>query len=143
MKKGILVVCSIFIIFLAGAVFVLTANKGNVSGVDRIVGSSARYDESLINEACHVVEQKFAEEFEGCTLTELRYDTDIENRFSEEIERYQKEKNQELIVLLSTFCTDENGGDSGFNPNDTYTNWQWHLVRTADKKSWEIVAWGY
>ena len=27
----------------------------------------------------------------------------------EEIERYHKEKNQELIVLLSTFDTDENG----------------------------------
>lgn len=44
----------------------------------------------------------------------------------EEIERYHKEKNQELIVLLSTFDTDENGGDGSFNPNDTYTNWQWH-----------------
>lgn len=61
----------------------------------------------------------------------------------EEIERYHKEKNQELIVLLSTFDTDENGGDSSFNPNDTYTNWQWHWVRTADEKSWEIIGWGY
>lgn len=60
-----------------------------------------------------------------------------------EIERYHKEKNQELIVLLSTFDTDENGGDGSFNPNDTYTNWQWHLVRTADEKSWEIIGWGY
>ena len=61
----------------------------------------------------------------------------------EEIERYHKEKNQELIVLLSTFDTDENGGDGIFNPNDTYTNWQWHWVRTADEKSWEIIGWGY
>ena len=60
----------------------------------------------------------------------------------EEIERYHKEKNQELIVLLSTFDTDENGGDGSFNPNDTYTNWQWHLVRTADEKSWKIIGWG-
>ena len=62
---------------------------------------------------------------------------------AEEIEKYHKENNQELIVVLLTFDTDEKGGDDGFNPNDTYTNWQWHLVKTADKKSWEIINWGY
>ena len=75
----------------------------------------------------------------ACTLTELRYDEDVENRFTEEIEKYHKENNQELIVVLSTFDTDEKGGDGGFNPNDTYADWQWHLVKTADKKSWEII----
>ena len=90
-----------------------------------------------------MVEQKFANEFEGCTLTELRYDEEVENRFADEIARYATEENQELIVLLSTFNTDEKGGDGSFNPNDTYTNFQWHLVRTADKKSWEIISWGY
>ena len=24
-----------------------------------------------------------------------------------------------------------------------YANWQWYLVKTADKKSWEIINWGY
>ena len=59
----------------------------------------------------------------------------------EELEN--EENNQELIVVLSTFDTDEKGGDGGFNPNDTYANWQWYLVKTADKKSWEIINWGY
>ena len=45
-----------------------------------------------------------------------------------------KENNQELIVVLLTFDTDEKGGDGGVNPNATYTNWQWHLVKTKDKK---------
>ena len=56
---------------------------------------------------------KFAKDFEGCTLTELRYDEDVENRFAEEIEKYDKENNQELIVVLSTFDTNEKAGDSG------------------------------
>ena len=60
-----------------------------------------------------------------------------------EIEKYHKENNQELIVVLSTFDTDEKGGDGGFNPNDTYVNWQWYLVKTAEKKSWEIINRGY
>ncbi|MBS7335742.1 MAG: DUF4829 domain-containing protein [Eubacteriales bacterium] len=142
-KKGIIAIGAILVILVVGTVLVLTGNKGNVSNVNRVVGYSALYGDHLINEACRVVEQKFADEFEGCTLTELRYDEEVENRFAEEIEKYHKENNQELIVLLSTFNTDEKGGDGGFNPNDTYTNWQWHLVRTADKKSWEIISWGY
>ena len=142
-KKNIIAICAALVILGMAIVLVLTENRGNVSNVNRVVGYSALYDDKLINEACRVVENKFAEEFEGCTLTELRYDVDVENRFAEEIERYHKEKNQELIVLLSTFDTDGKGGDGSLNPNDTYTNWQWHLVRTADKNSWEIITWGY
>ena len=41
-----------------------------------------------------VIEKKFAKDFEGCTLTELRYDEDVENRFAEEIEKNHKENNQ-------------------------------------------------
>ena len=47
-----------------------------------------------IKEAFDVIEKKFAKDFEGCTLTELRYDEDVENRFAEEIEKYHKENNQ-------------------------------------------------
>ena len=142
-KKNIIAICAVCVILGVAAVLVLTGNKGNISNVNRVVGYSALYDENLINEAFDDIEKKFAKDFEGCTLTELRYDEDVENRFAEEIEKYHKENNQELIVVLSTFDTDEKGGDGGFNPNDTYTNWQWHLVKTADKKSWDIINWGY
>ena len=142
-KKGIIAMCAVLVIFVVAMAVVLTDNKGNVSNVNRVVGYSALYGDTLINEACSVVEQKFAKEFEGCTLTELRYDEEVENRFVDEIAWYATEENQELIVLLSTFNTDEKAADGGFNPNDTYTSFQWHLVRTADKKSWEIIGWGY
>ena len=142
-KKSISVICAVLIISGVATVLVLTGNRGNVSNVNRVVGYSALYGENSINEAFDVIEKKFAKDFEGCTLTELRYDEDVENRFAEEIEKYHKENNQELIVVLSIFDTDEKGGDGGFNPNDTYANWQWYLVKTADKKSWEIINWGY
>ena len=142
-KKSRIAICAVFVILGVAIFLVLTGNRGNVSNVNRIVGYSALYDETSINEACDVIEKKFAKDFEGCTLTELRYDDDVENRFTEEIEKYHKENNQELIVVLSTFDTDEKGGDGGFNPNDTYADWQWHLVKTADKKSWKIINWGY
>ena len=142
-KKRIIAICAVCVILGVAAVLVLTGNRGNISNVNRVVGYSALYEENSINEAFDLIEKKFAKDFEGCTLTELRYDEDVENRFAEEIEKYHKENNQELIVVLSTFDTDEKGVDDGFYPNDTYTNWQWHLVKTADKKSWDIINWGY
>lgn len=142
-KKSIIAICAVLVILVLAAVLVLTGNRGNVSNINRVVGYSALYGENSINEAFDVIEKKFAKDFEGCTLTELRYDKDVENRFAEEIEKYHKENNQELIVVLLTFDTDEKGGDGGVNPNATYTNWQWHLVKTKDKKNWEIISWGY
>ena len=142
-KKSIIAICAVLVILVLAAVLVLTGNRGNVSNVNRVVGYSALYGENSINEAFDVIEKKFAKDFEGCTLTELRYDKDVENRFAEEIEKYHKENIQELIVVLSTFNTDEKGGDGSFNSNDTYDNWPWYLVKTADKKSWKIINWGY
>ena len=142
-KKSVIAICAVLVILVLAAVLVLTGNRGNISNVNRVVGYSALYGENSINEAFDVIEKKFAKDFEGCTLTELRYDKDVENRFAEEIEKYHKENNQELIVVLSTFNTDEKGGDGSFNSNDTYDNWQWYLVKTADKKSWKIINWGY
>ena len=142
-KKSIIAICAVLVILVLAAVLVLTGNRGNISNVNRVVGYSALYGENSINEAFDVIEKKFAKDFEGCTLTELRYDKDVENRFAEEIEKYHKENNQELIVVLLTFDTDEKGGDGGVNPNATYTNWQWNLVKTKDKKNWEIISWGY
>ena len=38
--------------------------------------------ENSIKEAFDVIEKKFAKDFEGCILTEFRYDEDVENRFA-------------------------------------------------------------
>lgn len=99
-KKSIIAICAVLVILVLAAVLVLTGNRGNVSNVNRVVGYSALYGENSINEAFDVIEEKFAKDFEGCTLTELRYDKDVENRFAEEIEKYHKENNQ-LGVLIT------------------------------------------
>ncbi len=143
-KKSILaVIIAVLIICIISTVIIILGSKGNTSNVNRVVGYSALYGDKLINNAFDVIEKKFVDEFEGCELIELRYDDEVENRFAEEIMKYHVENNQELMVVISSFSTDAKGGDGSFNPNDTYENWQWHLVRTADKKSWEIINWGY
>ena len=93
-KKSIIVICAVLVISGVATVLVLTGNRGNVSNVKRVVGYSALYGENSIKEAFDVIEKEFAKDFEGCTLTELRYDEDVENRFAEEIEKYHKENNQ-------------------------------------------------
>ena len=131
------------IVCVLGLIFALKVNRGDISNVNRISGYSALYSEELINKAFDEVEKTFAKEFKGCKLTELRYDEEVENKFAEKMMKSDLEKGRELIILLSEFDTDENGGDGGFNPNDTYANWQWHLERTSDKKDWEVIGWGY
>ncbi|MBQ4544996.1 MAG: hypothetical protein II996_05450 [Oscillospiraceae bacterium] len=123
------------------------SQEGNKKPVDNVqinytIGHSEIYDENSIKEAFSAVEKKFSEQFVGCTLTELSYNEEIENRFADKRAEYATESNLELIILLSTFTTDENGGDGSLEPNATYTDWQWHLVRSADNKSWEVRDWG-
>ena len=48
----------------------------------------------------------------------------------------------EVLVFTSTFDVDESGGDGSLNPNDTYRNWKWILVRTNGGE-WEHVDHGY
>ena len=143
MKKKWISIIGVVAVCVVATIVLLNGTKGNISNVDRVIGYSALYGEDLINKAYDVIEKEFAKEFDGCTLTELRYDAEVENKFADEIMRYATEYDQELIIVVSAFNTDEKGGDGGFNPNDTYTNWQWHLVRTEDKTSWEIISWGY
>ena len=81
-KKTIIAICAVLVSLGVAIVLLLIGNRGNVSNVNRVVGNSAFYSESLINEAFDVIEKKFAKDFKGCTLTELRYDEDVENRFS-------------------------------------------------------------
>ena len=119
---------------------ITTKSKGDISNVNRIISYSCYYDKELINNAFDIVMEEFANEFEGCTLVELRYD---EQAVITEIGNYIYENNRELIVLFSTFNTDAKGGDGSLNPDDTYTNWKWYLVRTEDMQSWEIIDWGY
>lgn len=46
------------------------------------------------------------------------------------------------IVLLSSFDVDSSGGDGSLNPNSTYSDWKWILVRT-DGGKWQHVDHGY
>lgn len=120
------------VVLLAGC------SVGDVSHADRVVGESELYTESEIKSAMNKVMGFFMAEFEGCTLTELRYD---EEKVGERQRAWAEEYGAEVIVLLASFDVDGSGGDGSLNPNSTYTKYQWVLSKTMF--GWEIRDWGY
>ena len=81
----------------------------------------------------------FNENFKGCTLKEIYYAGDNENYFKEILQQYGAD---EAIVLTSTFDVDGSGGDGSLNPNSTYKDWIWLLVRNKQGE-WKHVDHGY
>jgi hypothetical protein len=99
------------------------------------------YREQEIDDAKDIVKRKFKSEFKGCVLTDLWYDEDVSISSSDE---WTKQYNaDEAIVLLSNFDVDSSGGDGSLNPNETYTDWQWILVRNKENSKWTLKTWGY
>ena len=121
-------------------VFSLVACGGNVKDVKTTDCLSEIYSDAEIESAIDVAINYFKKNFEGCTLTEISYLGDDKlNDWQEFAERNDAD---DVIVLVSSFNVDASGGDGSLNPNSTYTNWKWILVRTNGGK-WEHVDHGY
>ena len=82
----------------------------------------------------------FKENFDGCKLRELQYIGDEKN--NDYLDFATRNGAEEVLVFTSTFDVDESGGDGSLNPNDTYKNWKWILVRRSGGE-WEHVDHGY
>lgn len=116
---------------------------GNVKSVERVARSTDRYTEANILAAFNAIETEFASEFEGCTLEEVRYDSEVETRHLDEMLVHGQKGKGDLIVVLSEFTTDWRAADGGFSPNDRYEDWQWILTRPSQGAPWKVVDWGY
>ncbi len=114
--------------------------KGDVSDVQRIIMPSEQYTKGEIEDAMDIAITYFRKHFEGCTLLTMEYDQS--KTLSAEYANAAQFDAEEAIVLLSSFTVDENGGDGSFNPNSTYTRWQWILTRNG-RGAWELKTWGY
>lgn len=101
---------------------------------------SAIYTDAAIENAMAAVTAFFETEFRGCTLTELRYPGDaLSDLFTQWAREYRA---YEAIVLYSTFDTNASGGDGSLEPNTTYEDFQWILVRDSGG-TWEVKTYGY
>ena len=87
-----------------------------------------------------LIKKEFKSDWKGCTLTEIYYAGDD---CSKDHQDWADRNNaEEVIVLLSSFDVDSSGGDGSLNPDSTYDDWMWILVRTNGGQ-WQHVDHGY
>ena len=121
-------------------VFSLSACGGNVRGVKTHHVDSEMYSQDDINSAIDTIKKEFKSDWKGCTLTEIYYAGDD---CSKDHQDWADRNNaDEVIVLLSSFDVDSSGADGSLNPNSTYDNWNWILVRTNGGQ-WQHADHGY
>ena len=124
---------------MAMCLVLLTAcGGGDVRNVKRETGTSELYSDAQIHSAMDEVLDFFQKEFDGCTMTEIRYD---EEKYAERQRKESENYGREVIILLTDFNVDSSGGDGSLNPNSTYRNYQWKLTKTLF--GWELQDWGY
>lgn len=126
------------VILLFGAVF-SGCGGGDVRYVNFGMGESEVYTEEEIQKAMDLVLRHFSREYAGCTMTDLWYDEEYSLEQADDwAEQYEA---TEAIVLRSNFDVDGSGRSASLNPNDTYQDYNWILVRNGG--AWELKTWGY
>ena len=139
-----------FIVLVAvvgGISLLIVSQFGKSSNAQVSIGESNKFTEEEINEAVSKVKRKFWG-FEGCELTEIWHAEAESNKITEDYLKYGggSEKNidpDNVIGLLSNFDVDASGGDGSLEPNSTYPEWNWILIRDSKSKKWRIETWGY
>lgn len=133
--KRTMVICLLLIM-----VFILYGGGGNVKNVQAHEVQSELYSKADIDSAIAVIQKEFSTYWKGCTLTEIYYAGDDISKASQEWA--DRNNADEAIVLLSSFYVDSSGGDGSLNPNSTYSDWNWILIR-SDNGTWAYVDHGY
>jgi len=136
-------------IFFIIVVFSLASCKqaGKTNDVSVNIGKSDTFSEEEIKNAASCVKKKF-QDFHGCTLTKLWYEEEKSNTLIKEYQSNGKGsvngmQAENVIVLLSDFDVDSSGGDGSLNPDATYSDWIWILIRDSKTDNWRVDDWGY
>lgn len=143
MKK----VISFFSIILIVFSLVGCNPAGKTNDTKVTIGKSVNFSEKEIEYATECVKEKF-KNFQGCNLTDLWYDEDKSNTLVDDYLKYglgseNGSTAENVIVLMSNFNVGFSGGDGSFEPNSTYADWQWILVRDSKTSKWKVDDWGY
>ncbi|PYF08429.1 DUF4829 domain-containing protein [Ureibacillus chungkukjangi] len=138
----------IIVVAVVGGTAILLMNQlGKSNNAQVSIGESTKFSEVEINEAVSKVKRKFWG-FRGCELTEIWYTEAESDKIAEDYLNYGdgSEKNidkDNVIGLLSNFKVDSSGGDGSLEPNSTYTEWRWVLIRNSENGKWHVKDWGY
>ena len=133
MKKRmrIILLCTLTVLCLVGC-------RGDVGETAYQIGESSLYSEQEIQAAMDAAVREFRKEYQDCKLLDIRYSE--EKTLSESAYWAEKGEKSRVMVLLSDFEVGDHA-DAGFNPNDTYRNWQWILGNEGT--GWKLLSCGY
>jgi beta-lactamase regulating signal transducer with metallopeptidase domain len=119
-----------------------------VSNEDIIIdiGQSTKFTEEEIIQAINTVIGDF--DFKGCILKKVWYDEEKSDYATKGYLGTGKGsvngvKSENVIIVFSEFDVDSLGGDGSFEPNLTYDDWQFILIRDNNTSDWRIDDWGY
>ena len=142
MKKIVIYLSMILMIFsLVGC---NQNNKPTNIKVD--IGESTKFSKEEIDNAVDCLKRSF--DFEACTLTKIYYNEEISNTAVEDYLQFgngsvNKVKAENVIVLLSDFDVDNSGNNPVLNPGETYTNYNWILIRDDKNSNWKVDDCGF
>lgn len=142
MKKIVIYLSMILMIFsLAGC---NQNNKPTDIKVD--IGESTKFSKEEIDNAVDCLKRSF--DFEACTLTKIYYNEEISNNAVEDYLQFgngsvNKVKAENVIILLSDFDVDNSGDNPVLNPGETYTNYNWILIRDDKNSDWKVDDCGF
>ena len=142
MKKIVIYLSMILMIFsLVGC---NQNNKPTDIKVD--IGESTKFSKEEIDNAVDCLKRSF--DFEACTLTKIYYNEEISNTAVEDYLQFgngsvNKVKAENVIVLLSDFDVDNSGDNPVLNPGETYTNYNWILIRDDKNSDWKVDDCGF
>ena len=142
MKKIVIYLSMILMIFsLVGC---NQNNKPTNIKVD--IGESTKFSKEEIDNAVDCLKSSF--DFEACTLTKIYYNEEISNTAVEDYLQFgngsvNKVKAENVIVLLSDFDVDNSGDNPVLNPGESYTNYNWILIRDDKNSDWKVDDCGF
>lgn len=121
--------------------------KEDLGDIKVTIEKSNKFCKDEIDSAIEIVKKEF-KNFKGCKLTDLLYEEDYSNEVSVGyIENGNGSVNgvkaENIIVLKSNFDVGAEGGDGSLNPNSTYEDWNWILIRDSKTSSWNLDDWEY
>lgn len=143
MVKNVLIL--VFICYFALLFSACSFNPGRTNNVKVTIGESTVFTKGEIQRAVNTVIRKF-KSFKGCDLTDLWYNQEQQEESSDtvtDIDTGKEISNDNTITLFSNFNVDASGGDGGFEPNSTCTDWSWTLIRDSQSGAWRVNDWGY
>lgn len=142
MKKIVIYLSMILMIFL-----LVGCNQNNKpTDIKLDIGESTKFSKEEIDNAVDCLKRNF--DFEACTLTKIYYNEEISNTAVENYLQFgngsvNKVKAENVIVLLSDFDVDNSGNNPVLNPGETYTNYNWILIRDDKNSDWKVDDCGF